>query len=204
LFAAYDIDDHGGVKEWSEVAAVALRIATAAKRRGLYVAAVRTGGGHGIHLLIRWDKAQAARDVRALKATILEDEGLADGADGIEIEVFPKQDDVAPGAFGNLLGLPFARASKPLDAAMHPIDAPLLWPSSTSVPPAPEPEPEPDEFEPNALSQTCPVNVQLLREALTYIPAKRYPVWTKIGHAIKHDLGDGGFPLWDEWSQSCP
>lgn len=40
-----------------------------------------------------------------------------------------------------------------------------------------------------------------LREALHYIPQHDRDLWLRIGMAIKSELGDEGFDLWDEWSQ---
>jgi hypothetical protein len=205
-FAAFDIDDHKAAVSWNRMAAVAERIAAAAKQRGLYCVAVRSGGGHGIHLLIRWDTAQVARDVRALMATILEEEGLAEGnntfagAAVIGIEIFPKQDDLPPDGYGNLLALPFGRRSVPLDSAMQPIDTPMmLWPSSVSVPPE-----EKDEPELRATAEQFPADMMLAREALTYLDAERRDQWIDVGHALKHSFGDDGYPLWIEWSKTCP
>jgi hypothetical protein len=130
----FDIDNHAGVVSWDAVAKVALRITAAAKQRGLYVSAMRNGDGHGIHLWIRWEKPQRAAEVREFMAKILKNAGLADGADGIEIEIFPAQDDVPAGGYGNLIALPYARRSVPLNREMQPIDKPLLWYSSTPVP----------------------------------------------------------------------
>jgi len=42
-----------------------------------------------------------------------------------------------------------------------------------------------------------------IREALTYIPSDDRDTWLKIGMAIKSELGDDGFSLWDYWSQSA-
>jgi hypothetical protein len=197
-FAAYDIDDHAGAKEWDDVATVALRIVTAAKPFGLNISSVRSGGGHGIHLLIWWDKPQRAADVRALMATILESAALVeDDNDGVGIEIFPKQDHVEAAGYGNLIALPFARKSVPLDRDMQPIAEPALWFSSISVPPAPKPEPEPDDDQ-------FPPDMGLAREALTFIDARPHKVWIDVGLALKHDFGDAGYSVWLEWSKTCP
>lgn len=43
---------------------------------------------------------------------------------------------------------------------------------------------------------------------LCFIPADDREVWLRVGAALKHELGDAGFPLWDAWSRSsakyCP
>jgi len=39
-----------------------------------------------------------------------------------------------------------------------------------------------------------------VRACLDVIPAADYDVWVKVGAALKHELGDVGFTLWDNWS----
>jgi len=39
--------------------------------------------------------------------------------------------------------------------------------------------------------------------ALQFIPADDRETWIKIGMAIKSEMGDGGYSLWDHWSQSA-
>ena len=39
--------------------------------------------------------------------------------------------------------------------------------------------------------------------ALRFIPADDRDVWVRVGMAIKSELGDSGFRLWDYWSQSA-
>ena len=41
---------------------------------------------------------------------------------------------------------------------------------------------------------------QLIQAALSYIPAHDRDTWWKIGMAVKSELGDTGFDLWNEWS----
>lgn len=40
-----------------------------------------------------------------------------------------------------------------------------------------------------------------IREALAFIPADDRDLWLRMGMAIKSDLGESGFGIWDEWSQ---
>ena len=40
-----------------------------------------------------------------------------------------------------------------------------------------------------------------IREALSHVPADDRDIWLRMGMAIKSELGDVGFDLWDEWSQ---
>lgn len=45
------------------------------------------------------------------------------------------------------------------------------------------------------------MNTARMREALTHIPANDRDTWLKMGMAIKSDLGDCGFDVWEAWSQ---
>jgi putative DNA primase/helicase len=40
-----------------------------------------------------------------------------------------------------------------------------------------------------------------VREALGYVPAHDRNTWLRIGMAVKSELGEDGFSVWDEWSQ---
>lgn len=40
--------------------------------------------------------------------------------------------------------------------------------------------------------------------ALQFIPADDRETWVKVGMALKSEMGDKGFSLWDYWSQSAP
>ena len=39
---------------------------------------------------------------------------------------------------------------------------------------------------------------------MKHVDANRYDVWIRIGHILKHTLGDQGLPLWTEWSRTAP
>ncbi len=43
-----------------------------------------------------------------------------------------------------------------------------------------------------------------VRACLDVIPADDYDVWIKVGAALKTELGDAGFTLWDDWSAKSP
>ena len=47
-------------------------------------------------------------------------------------------------------------------------------------------------------------NVERIQNALHFIPADDRDVWLKMGMAIKSELDDSGFDLWDGWSQNAP
>lgn len=42
-----------------------------------------------------------------------------------------------------------------------------------------------------------------IEQALLYIQADDRDLWVKVGMAIKSELGDAGFDIWDAWSQSA-
>ncbi|MBW8458642.1 MAG: DUF3987 domain-containing protein [Thiobacillus sp.] len=42
-----------------------------------------------------------------------------------------------------------------------------------------------------------------IREALQFIPASDRDTWVKMGMAIKSEVGDAGFDLWEGWSQQA-
>src|SRR6187455_1975162 len=46
-------------------------------------------------------------------------------------------------------------------------------------------------------------DVQRVQSALAYIPATDRETWLKMGMAVKSELGDDGFPIWDEWSRNA-
>ena len=41
-----------------------------------------------------------------------------------------------------------------------------------------------------------------IEAALSYLSSEDRETWVSIGMAVKNELGDGGFSLWDSWSQS--
>lgn len=44
---------------------------------------------------------------------------------------------------------------------------------------------------------------QRIESALSFIPATDREVWIAMGMAVKSELGDSGFDLWDQWSQTA-
>ena len=42
-----------------------------------------------------------------------------------------------------------------------------------------------------------------IESALSFIPAQERELWVSMAMAIKSELGDSGFQIWDEWSQSA-
>jgi primase-like protein/DNA primase RepB-like protein len=43
-----------------------------------------------------------------------------------------------------------------------------------------------------------------IRDALRHIPAHDRDVWVRIGMGLMDELGEAGYGLWLQWSQSCP
>lgn len=46
-------------------------------------------------------------------------------------------------------------------------------------------------------------NTQQIQHALGFIPAHSRETWIKVSMAIKSELGEAGFDLWDSWSQQA-
>lgn len=44
-------------------------------------------------------------------------------------------------------------------------------------------------------------NSDAIREALSFVPSDDRDTWVKMAMAVKHELGDAGFALWDAWGQ---
>lgn len=60
----------------------------------------------------------------------------------------------------------------------------------------------------------CPVSTQRnyaptqlgtedFRDMLAFIPNHDRETWVRVGGALRYELGDAGFDVWDEWSQGC-
>ena len=45
-------------------------------------------------------------------------------------------------------------------------------------------------------------DTERIRDALHFIPATDRDIWVKMGMAVKSELGDAGFPIWNSWSES--
>ena len=44
-------------------------------------------------------------------------------------------------------------------------------------------------------------DIERIRDALHSIPASDRDMWLRMGMGIKAELGEGGFDMWDQWSQ---
>ena len=146
LVAVLDFDAHRGEVPWGEMAATAAKVHDALTLAwGCNPLAFRSSGGAGVHLILIWDEPQEARIVRRWLAHVLQHCDLAPGTGGVragEVEVFPRQDRVRPGGYGNQFILPLAGKSEwlaydDLADTLGPADAPLTaeaWSASPSVP----------------------------------------------------------------------
>lgn len=201
--ALLDLDSHKGATSWLEMQDLADRLAAAMRARGLKPHGFRSSGGRGIHLICLWKEPQDAYSVRQHMRLALGDVGLADGAKGVsggEVEVFPKQDEVAPGKWGNMFVLPLAGQSVPLDPdlMMCPMareDAlTITWQGSDPVPALERPERA-------ARTTVRTADLDLVRSLLAAIPndgeGYGYDEWVKMVSAVHHESGgsDEGYEI---------
>jgi predicted P-loop ATPase len=199
-----DLDSHRGEIEWADMVAIALRVIEAAQRRGIFFTAFRSGGGSGIHLYALWDEAQDAHSVRVALRQVLADCNLSDGTGGVkrnQVEVFPRQDHVPVGKYGNQFFLPLAGKSKALDP-MGLDDMPatdITWTSSRNVPFTAAPKRE-------LVNVTDRPDLAKVREALDAIPndgeGLDYEPWRNLLFAVHHATGGSneGLELFHEFS----
>ena len=158
-FAALDIDNHGPAPlPWSEFAERVRPLIASLKRFGQPLA-VRSGGGHGIHLVLFFGKPQEAAKVRSFLRHVVVGCGLnvAEGsnsaAGGMQagvVEMFPKQDNVKVGDYGNLIALPFGRESVPLGDDLEPLSRDAAFERLGVVPPFDLPETREDRTQSTA------------------------------------------------------
>jgi Primase C terminal 2 (PriCT-2)/Family of unknown function (DUF5906) len=171
-----------------------------------------------MHIWLVWEKPQPAKLVKQLLNSVIEACGYKSGTGGIqkkEIEVFPKNDVVKEGSYGNAVAPPYSRSSVPLDNDLMPLE----W--SNFAPPDLE-----DLFGPNVADIFEPPIAAIGRErraaagllssqpnsdallgdeeeaqsALKVVDADDYNTWTRVGLALKQSLSDDAFGIWDEWS----
>lgn len=217
--AVLDLDDHAKVWPWERVAAVAARLIRAAATIGLRANAWSSSSGHGVHLWFLWDEPQDARSVRAALDGVLRSCMLGSGAGGLdadEVEIFPKQDYVPEGGYGNQVWLPLGGISRPLepdliDGTLRPAPLEWLvnvwdvggwdWIVSEPVPELPaveRPAHVPVVLDESAMEE----KVVEIRAMLSAVQDYSYDTWLKIGFALHEGTAgrDEGLALWDEWS----
>lgn len=118
LVALLDFDSHKGEVSWEVMSGIVSRVCDVLELAwGMSPVLFRSSGGRGVHLYLLWDEPQDCYSVRAWLREVLEGCGLRSGTGGVakgEVEVFPRQDSVAVGKYGNQFVLPLAGKSEPL------------------------------------------------------------------------------------------
>lgn len=216
--AILDLDDHDKSLGWEAIVAAARPIVDSLKAEGLKPFCCRSGGGAGMHIWLIWDAPQSAKLVKQFLRGLIERHGFKHGAGGVqknEIEVFPKNDVVKEGSYGNAVAPPYSRNSVPLDDDLQPLAWPdyeppeladLLSPNVTEVyqppvaPAAAPPKPAKRPVTPRPNGETLPGDDDEARSALKLVEADEYETWSRVGLALKHSLGASAFSIWDEWS----
>lgn len=118
MLAVLDFDSHKGEVPWSEMSQVVANVVDQLVLVwGMEPVLFRSSGGAGAHVYLLWDEAQDAYSVRQFLKRVLLDCGLCDGTGGVknkQVEVFPRQSEVAEGKYGNMFVLALADKSVPL------------------------------------------------------------------------------------------
>ncbi len=218
--AVIDFDDHDSSMTWDDMAEAAKPIVDSLKSIGLRPLCCRSGGGAGLHIWLVWQLPQSAKLMKEFLRHHVSTCGFKYGTKGVldaEVEVFPKNDRVREGSLGNLVALPYARKSVPLDANLKPIPwesfvAPSLStffnPDVSTIykPPAQKAKKaqKPPKVTPvgQISSEVLPGDENEVREALKYVDADDYEIWIRFGLALKNSLGVAAFEIWNEWSRS--
>jgi len=115
--ALFDLDSHKGETSWEEMKKQAIRLFDHLEALGYYPIAFLSSGGKGIHIILIWDTPQHAYRVRQFLCEVLAALNFKQGTDGVaagQIEIFPKQNNVPIGGYGNMFILPLAGKSVPL------------------------------------------------------------------------------------------
>jgi hypothetical protein len=217
--AVLDLDDHDKSLAWSEIVAAAATIIAMLQAMGLKPFWCRSGGGSGMHIWLIWEKPQLAKLVRQFLNHVIEANGFKNGTDGVkkrEIEVFPKNDFVKDGSYGNAVAPPFSRKSVPLNSEFMPVDWDEYMPPSidelyspdvaeifhpTAAPQAQSPLHTAPEVSSRLIGEVLPGDEEEARSALKVVDADDYDAWIRVGLALKCSLGAGAFDIWDEWSR---
>ena len=169
-----DFDSHKGRVTWPEMSAAVGRVLDVLTLAlSAEPIAFRSSGGSGVHVYVLWEFPQEARDVRRWLWRALDLAGLKPGVGGVErgeVEVFPKQDSVPVGGFGNQAILPFAGRSEwlewePLSGMLVPASRGFTAADWLDSPPVPHSEVEVrEQVSPERLA-----DVQALKAPLAWI-----------------------------------
>lgn len=112
--AALDFDSHNGETTPEVMLETVRTVLFVAELEGLPGVAFRSSGGKGYHIYFLWDEPQDAHSVRHAMRLLLAACGLEPGTKGVaagQVEVYPKQDRVAPDGYGSMIVLPLAGES---------------------------------------------------------------------------------------------
>jgi predicted P-loop ATPase len=115
-----DFDSHKGEFTWAEMKIAVLKVIEALKRLGASAIPFKSSGGQGVHLYVIWETPQDAYSIRSFLRSALASAGFSEGLGGVaqgEVEVFPKQNAVPEGKFGNMFILPLGGKSVPLEGS---------------------------------------------------------------------------------------
>lgn len=146
LVGVLDFDSHSGETPWTVMCERVYEVVESLHLMGAAPLLFRSGGGRGIHVYCLWDEPQDAFSVRAFLRDALTSCRLRDGTGGVAsgaVEVYPRQNEVAPDGYGNQVVLPLAGASAPLaweelagEYVVLPREAAIgmAWPASDPVP----------------------------------------------------------------------
>jgi hypothetical protein len=213
-----DFDDHDNSMNWDDMITLAKPIVSKLIDTGLRPLCCRSGGGAGLHVWVFWSTPQSAKIMKTFLRELVASCGFKHGTKGVldrEVEVFPKNDRVDEGRLGNLVALPFARKSVPLDANLQPIEWESFTPpkiedlynpdiSAIYDPPLAKPRKAPIPKLPVAAlpSEVLPGDENEVRAALKHVDADDYDIWIKFGLAIKNSLGAAAFEIWDQWAKT--
>lgn len=208
--ALLDFDSHKGETSWGGMVEAASAVIDELEAHGYPSIPFRSSGGKGIHVYLIWDEPQDAHSVRHELESVIGRLGFKPGANGVaqkQIEIFPKQDEVRVGGYGNQFILPLAGKSEPLDHlfGLMPMgrDYALLmqWPTSAPVPVVTAPaRPE------RSIASGEPEDIEIVRSALMAIPnddSRHYDDWLPVVCAVHEATGgsEAGRELAIEWSQ---
>ncbi len=127
LVGLLDFDSHKGEVTWAQMSAVVGSVVDHLEMVwGMEPVLFRSSGGNGVHLVLLFKEPQDCYSVRAFLGKVLVACGLKPGTKGVkdgEVEVFPRQNEVAVGKLGNMFVLPLANLSVPLNLS----DDEPLW-----------------------------------------------------------------------------
>lgn len=203
--AVIDIDNHRDDLSLEDVLVRSGDIAHASARRGLKAEAFISRGGKGVHLWYVWENPQDAASVRQELANILAEMGLtaktsAQGLAANCVEVFPKQNRLEEGRYGNFVWLPLNGKSTPLnlDFLIAEPEKELEWAFSKDVP---KHVVEERTLQIAEFSEDTETADELLSRIPSGAPLG-YDDWIAVGMALHHETGGSpeGLALWDKHS----